>query len=501
MTGNKKVEKAPRSIFPQYPQTSSPKDIDEYLAKVKALNITADEYLLELSNRVDAGTKLIELVALSAVATLYDDETQEKFIDVLCAVIERLLISGNIDSALTIESLLYESHLKRLETEEAYDRFFSKLSIVYNRFFSDSKKDKPFGVGYLFVIHTASFLAHINPLLEILRENGKEKNKSLRIAIIVLGDKPNMEFFQAVSASGVELFSCHNIKSLSQKIVQVEQIRRELGLRVVIWQCLPVWLSFASNVIRGLCWWSVKFHPGIRGLRAYIGSIGGESDFELFGNTWANFTAPVKLKNKINPMPSDWGIRRTQFGCFTREELIDNQEYWSKVLSILSMTKAVEFHYTGRRPIHLKWVSNSSELKSKIRYLGWLTSVEEKMKDYAFLLDPFPLGHGNMAREALAAKVPIVHPNVSGDGLGSVIHKLYKTYAETRQEREDHTLPEHLIPRYSNEEELQNLARNLLEDELLNREVGEAHKALLDTQTTLGSWSVFEALISKRMAP
>jgi hypothetical protein len=244
----------------------------------------------------------------------------------------------------------------------------------------------------------------------------------------------------------------------------------------------------------------VKFHPGIQGLRTYIGSIGGVSDFELFGNTWVNFTAPVELKNKITSMPSDWGIRRTQFGCFTREELIDNQEYWSRVLSILSMTKAVEFHYTGRRPIHQKWVSNSSELNSKIRYLGWLTSVEEKIRDYAFILDPFPLGHGNMAREALAAKVPIVHPSDSGDDVGSVIHKLYDTYADARQDHEKDVLPEHLIPCYSNEEELQSLARNLLEDELFNREVGEAHKALLDTQTTFGSWSVFEALTSTRMA-
>ena len=47
---------------------------------------------------------------------------------------------------------------------------------------------------------------------------------------------------------------------------------------------------------------------------------------------------------------------------------------------------------------------------NKIKFLGWLKEPHLKIKEMCFLIDGFNLGHGYLAMEAMAAKVPIIYP-------------------------------------------------------------------------------------------
>ena len=118
------------------------------------------------------------------------------------------------------------------------------------------------------------------------------------------------------------------------------------------------------------------------------------------------------------------------FGCFTREELIDNSEYWSTVSQILEEFPEAEFYYAGKSSVHEKWVPKGNGLDSRINFLGWLKDPEVQLRNMSFLLDPIGLGHGNMAREAVAAGIPIVFPMTSNDTPVSTIQKLVFAYSE-----------------------------------------------------------------------
>ena len=67
------------------------------------------------------------------------------------------------------------------------------------------------------------------------------------------------------------------------------------------------------------------------------------------------------------------------------------------------------FCYTGRTSVHLHWIKKLGINSSQILFLGWLDEPHEYIKKCAFLIDPFPWGHGLMAREAILASIPILY--------------------------------------------------------------------------------------------
>ena len=92
----------------------------------------------------------------------------------------------------------------------------------------------------------------------------------------------------------------------------------------------------------------------------------------------------LKITNKL-------GNQKKSIWLFTREELIDNSDYWNLVQALLARHTNPSFHYTGRKPVHHKWAQPKSAVINRIKFLGWLQSPETKLTEYAFLLDPTPL--------------------------------------------------------------------------------------------------------------
>ena len=116
-----------------------------------------------------------------------------------------------------------------------------------------------------------------------------------------------------------------------------------------------------------------------------------------------------EIKNQ-SVAPMEWKLRKLNFGSFCREELIDSEQYWRSVKLILDGNSKARYFYCGKKEIHMKWCNTLNLDATKIIYNGWLANPHEKIREMAFLLDGFTLGHGYLALEAMAAKVPIIIP-------------------------------------------------------------------------------------------
>lgn len=482
-----------QSTLPPLPDNLTLSGMEVYVESVKNSGINADDFIQEFSAQ-SKEPSIEKILPMMSAAFLFSKNAQKQLTDIYADITGTWVVRGKVDDALAAENFLYAGYLKKRETEDHYNDFYSKLSKVYNAILPKTNLATDTDFGLLFVLHTANFLAHVNPLISMLRQNGFDKNRASKVGVVVL-DQVNSEFLKKMNELGVEVYSCGKLHSISARIVLVERIRSELRYKHVIWQCLPMWLPFAERFISNLSWWSVKFHPGISGLRRYIGSIGSGKDFTLNGNTWCEFSAPISIKNLDLKRAADWSIRKGYIGCFTREELIDNKLYWEIVIALLTKFKHLEFHYTGRSTVHDKWLSRDQMIYQRIKFLGWLSNPEKQLTKYAFLLDPFPLGHGNMAREALAAYVPIVYPRLTNDRPPSVIHKLVRNENCPNSEiYSTETSGKHSTS-YNSQDQLLSISEQLLTDQNFNNQAAKKYRELLKTPDQAGNFSNFQSIL------
>ena len=471
--------------------------IDDLQDQIIERKICVDRLMLEMISAIEA-SNFNYFTALVAASSALEASNRSKVLDLFATFVEGCLAEGQSDIALTAENLLYTYYLKKLETEADYNQFFGKISEPYSKVENVSRMPSvSVSNGYLFVLHTPIMLAHVNPLYRMLELNGQKNNRKENVALVVLHGAVSEEFRTTFEKIGVVVYSAGHVESLTQKIQEIEKLRWSKQFRHVIWQCTPIFLSLAAQMITDLSWWSVKFHPGIKGLNKYIGSLGGTADFCINGNSWKHFVAPVKVKNLHKDSKVDWPLRSGKFGCFTREELIDNSDYWSMVSQILERFPETEFHYAGRSSVHEKWVLKGNGLNSRINFLGWLKDPEVQLCGMSFLLDPIGLGHGNMAREAVAAGVPIIYPKSANGTPISTIQKLVFAYSE-RQKR----LPKEamevsfLETDYRNVEQLFCKLEWLLNDQAFNEKIGEECKVLIGHEMVKKPWDAFNKILN-----
>ena len=471
--------------------------VDDLRDQILERKICVDRLMPEMISAIEA-SNFNYFTALVAASSALEASDRSKVLNLFATFVEGCLAEGQSDLALDVEKFLYSHFLKSLESEADYHQFFDKISQPYSKVENVSRMPSAtVSNGYLFVVHTPIMLAHINPLHRMLELNGEKNNREENVALVVLEGAVSEEFKSAFENIGVVVYSAGHIESTTQKILEIEKLRWSKQFRHVIWQCTPIFLSLAAQMITDLSWWSVKFHPGIKGLNKYIGSLGGTADFCMNGNSWKHFVAPVKVKNLHKDSKVDWPLRSGKFGCFTREELIDNSDYWSMVSQILERFPETEFHYAGRSSVHEKWVPKGNGLNSRINFLGWLKDPEVQLCGMSFLLDPIGLGHGNMAREAVAAGIPIVFPMTSNDTPVSTIQKLVFAHSERHMRLPEEALEVSFLETdYRNVEQLFGKLERLLTDQTFNDQIGEKCKALLAHEMGKNPWDAFKKILN-----
>ena len=388
----------------------------------------------------------------------------------------------NIDLLLNLENALYIHYIKNFDNQSSYNQFFDIFVQKYK-----SKKQIKTSItdnGILFFVHVPRFLAHTNPLFKILSENS-DKNMKITIASLSY----NHDFKLKCDELGVNFINlnhnCENNNPISlSAYLRLNEISK--NYKHFIWQCLPVNLSFFSQLNSNISWWSLKFHPNIPNLKSYIGTFTDKDPIvKINDNNWNNYFSGFSLKN-INLHQAHWNIRKKYFGSFCREELIDKREFWEIISKILKDNDNIIYCYTGRKSIHEKWTKRLSIDEKKIKHLGWLSDPEKFISQMAFLIEGRELGHGMLAYEAMLAKVPII---------GIDCKDFYGAFKNRLIFDNKINLKKTLLPNL--EIELLIQVKKLLNDQEYNNKIGTELRTLIINSQTSDNFDKFFKILEK----
>ena len=120
------------------------------------------------------------------------------------------------------------------------------------------------------------------------------------------------------------------------------------GSLAVIWNGPPVHLSYISTKLNNIIYWSHRFHPNFENVKLFInGDPSPTPTFYHFGKAWHYFLSGFSLKNIGKK--SKWTNRKYNFGSFCREALIDEEEHWGNVATLLSHNNNLIYHYAGQK--------------------------------------------------------------------------------------------------------------------------------------------------------
>ena len=372
---------------------------------------------LELRNVDPLKLNHQQIVQIISAFKFADEEEKQKAFQFMKRSIFALNKVGRLNESLIIENNLYSFFLKYCETESDYNAFYGTISDCYSII---KKRTKLGGQGVGFFVHSPHFLAHVNTLFNLLQLDRGRSIKPEDVTIFTLSKNPMFDNAFAELGIRVEALDLRQISDLPLMLAARCRIHKIGNL---VWQCLPNFLGYTASKIEGISWWSLKFHPNIRGLKNYITNSSFQGSLNFNSRCWSKFTPPTFLKN-LTVTRQPWSARKDQFGAFCREELIDEENYWRLVACIIKAFD-LRFCYTGRQPIHQKYLEQNQISQDKVEFLGWLKEPEADLRNMAFILDGGSKGHGMMASEAIAAGVPVLWPFNYTKSQHSRINKIY----------------------------------------------------------------------------
>ena len=302
---------------------------------------------------------------------------------------------------LEIEAQLSHLFLKKYETEEAYNAFYSALSSQYKETNSNAKRNN-LESGITFFCHSPVLLAHTNPMFKML---GEREKPSIPITVASLYESG--DFSEACDKAGVRFLHLKG-KTYAEAYKQLLDIANNQF--ALVWQCAPLHLPYVSSLCDNLIWWSHKFHPNIPNPKLRVGSSpNGTKSFEFNDQEWMHFDVGFSLESKALSSRTSKVVKK-HFGSFCREELIDKKRHWLNVKCVLGTDTDLIYRYAGRKPVHKKWCEVLKIDEKRIEFLGWLKKPATQIQEMTFLLDGPVLGHGLMAFEAINSGIPMLMP-------------------------------------------------------------------------------------------
>ena len=420
--------------------------------------------LLKIANqniRTISASQFLFVLQLATFKSKFRDES----FSLIQSFIERKGIE-QLELILTLEPILAMSVLKKFENQESYAKFYKVFENFYNlNRIGPVREVASEATGVLFFVHSPVFLAHTNPLFSIL----KTKQKTDRVTVASMAsDQLFTEKCEQLGCKFIELQG----SNILEKLKHLELCGAKH--KSVVWQCFPGYLSYFSKRLPNVNWWSFKFNPPISGLNKCIAGLPDDANsMYINGNKWHNINGPFEMVN-INKNPADWLNREGKIGAFCREELIDDEKYWTTVSHLLKNRKNLTFQYCGRRPIHKKWVSKLEIDPNQVTFLGWLSSPEKEILKVAIILDTYTLRHGLMGREGTIAGIPIIWPVTKNQGGG--LDALYRRLPT------ENVLPNPIsYSGFETNDSALDLVDKLAFDAVENLKVGLQQKALTET--------------------
>lgn len=409
----------------------------------------------------------------------FRSENFEEILLLIKAFLEHLP-KNQVNIALELENYLAVKVLKRFENQKSYSKFFTIFDEFYKKNVQPTKKIHNLKArGVLFFVMAPVFLAHTKPLFDLIANEGKTS----KITIASLASEES--FSKRCKAQNINFIELQGDTYL-QKLEHLENIAGDH--QITVWQCSPQFLSYFSTRRADVVWWSHKFNPPISGVKKYITHLPSNKDvLKISGCFWHNFTAPHNLKNN-NKSPAEWISRKGKIAAFCREELIDEERYWSTLAAILERNKNAVFQYCGRRPIHQPWVEKFRIDPLRIIFKGWLDDPEKEILKVALILDTYQIRHGVMGQEAAIGGIPIIFPRIS-DGFGG-IEDLYQSLVN----KKGLSIPV-TTSSFDNANDASNMVAQLAFDEQKNRVLALSQQKIIKRIPSAGTFKQFMGLI------
>lgn len=331
----------------------------------------------------------------------------------------------HLEMRLVAEDLLHKLFLKKYETEDAYNKYYSLMQVFYHRKLYQEKTNPVASRHIVFFVHNPVFLAHTNHLFNLVR---KKNGEDYQVTICSLRyDAKFAAKVEQVNAN-FKVFSDPNLETAYGQLINFS--KEALAL---VWVSVPVHLAYVSQFLKNTVLWTHKFHPNFINV---MGAVGADSlarnKFSFFGKEWLHFYGGMEVLNQGHS-PKLLSERRLKFGSICREELIDNAAHWKNVHTILQHDPKLRYIYCGKQPIHQRWCEHFCIPDERVEFMGWLAAPEEKVRECLFLLDGPKLGHGVISMEAIACGIPILSPQRSTGHYQSMLN-----WVQQKISSEDH---------------------------------------------------------------
>lgn len=331
----------------------------------------------------------------------------------LGSVIRRLAEKDQIDLAIQLEGVWYNSLVKLVESEDNYRSAFSGHYHALWEAGTRRRKLASSGDGgdVCFVIPNGVLLGHTQVMLEIIR-SWQLDNLAVRAVVVSLSSFDD-KLLAGLRGLGIRYF-CPPSRGLG--IVAIAEWAREVIRRenctTAIWVSVPCVVSFlfGFGIAPRQVFWSLKFHPVHLGPSVLHIAMTppGRGDVHFDGKIWKRFSPPLSVPDVLGNDKKISDLRDRLdgefiFGALARTEKFNSIAYVDAVVDIVSRCPGSIFVYTGHQdsPTIVEGFRRVGLTKS-LRYVGWVdTNLYAQSLDV--FLETFPFGCGVTGAQAVNA--------------------------------------------------------------------------------------------------
>lgn len=343
------------------------------------------------------------------------------------AWMRRALDTERFEPAFEIERLVYEIHVKQLESEAHFARTVAQwkdpMRAAGARFAASLPAIPRGAPGALpriaFFVHNVTGLAHVQMVLNLIAGNSELAQRRFEPYVFCLMGAPDAVAQLRAAGAKVEVLAHASfLRGMRPALAAMRRRIAELGIDALVWVSLVLMMpfAFAMRLAPAQIWWAMKYHSlELAEIDGYLTGGGLEGGTKsIGGRTWLagpvasqQWTAPEKAAEAA-AVRGSLGRASVVFGSFGREEKLNSPEFLDAVARALKTVPGSLFLWTGRtRHAGIQRHLEAQGVAEQARFIGWVdTRLYAQVIDV--FLDSFPFPCGFTLYEAAAAGRPVV---------------------------------------------------------------------------------------------